>query len=329
MSCLKFEFEGDLTKAGLIGLNRMDRRRRIIYESDEDENEEKIRSNLVSNQQNKGIDSHQNDNPESEGVKSEEEWDSNEYFEFMHGQCDDEVGAIPLKIINEQLGDDGGVEYEIIFQEVKGNGKTSTYNDWVREVDLTKRMRKLKQEYEDQEGFISDDEKSTNEGINHENNYSNDENEQQEITLGSHGKIPAAPRRSSRGSSSGTRKAVTRQKLNDLMELRNRTKSGLGILQYSSEESEIDRSEGNHSNGNVEGSSDDEIIIRGRKKFQQPVTPVKTKPVETPKMFKKRSIELDRDDEEIDQDDDIENFIVNDDEDEDQLYEADVLEERY
>jgi hypothetical protein len=340
----------------------MDRRKRIIYESDEEEDEPRLNNEeekkiTVSSSTRKS----ENKSEREKGiVNSDEEWDSQECLEFMHGKCDDEIGATPIKIVNEQLGDDG-VEYEIIFEERRGKGRVSTYHDWVREVDLTKRMLVLRKEYE-QQGKGNKKSEDEAGGGDEDGNYSSDENDHPPPPppigiIGSNERAPGAPRRSSRGSSSGTRRAVTRQKLNDLIELRNRSKSGLGVLQLSSEDEEESESESQNIRNvgprtpekECQSSSDeddDELVIRGRHRLFPPSPPqkVKSQVSHTPRMFKRRrrveEVQEEQEQEEEEDgdgggrggagaDDDIENFIVNDDEGEEELYEEGVLEERF
>jgi hypothetical protein len=339
-------------RKGETSFEAMERKKRIIYESDEDEEEKRPQISIEKEKKIPILTAPAiatKTEAENDGiVNSDEEWDSRECLEFMHGRCDDEAGAIPIKIINEQLGDDG-VEYEVTFEEQRGNGRVSVYHDWVRDVDLTKRMLVLKEEYEqgnDRGGSATDEQ-------NVDGTYSSDENRPHPpaaahasmAIIGSNERVPGAPRRSSRGSSSGTRRAVTRQKLNDLIELRNRSKSGLGVLQLSSEEEEESKSDvENGATPPEEEDEDDELVIRGRHRLFPPSPPhkVKSQVSHTPRMFKRRrkvndEEEEEEDDEEQDdraggrggrEDDGIESFIVGDDEGEEELYEEEVLEER-
>ena len=211
--------------------------------------------------------------PKKSESDAEGEWKPIDIKEAMGGMSDDKE-VVPWKVTAEQIGDDG-VEYFVAFQNKVG---TKKYKEWVAERDLTEDMKILKDDYEKamatsrshkrvRPSYVEQQESGSeasapdleSEDTGNSDNSESDLSEPcrtmpssnqssrkassasrraRDTSKTKSSAEPALPTRRSSRSSATNRRAVTRQKLDDLMELRHRSKQGIGALHDFSGDSE-------------------------------------------------------------------------------------------
>lgn len=337
----------------------MNRKRRIIEDSDSDDGIEVMDTPAVSKTAYLPVVSLQGRTTRSRKEKedprssdSDGEWKPADISEVMIGVGgSDGKEAIPRKITAEQIGAHG-IEYQVHFQNGEGS---KNYHEWICEHDLTDEMKILKDKYEDDMTSSnrrnqkknrpsyaeqmdsgsneSDVWESGDEEDGDEKSYSNEEIDREVKSFSSvkrnskssgsrsrhstdSSTVPDVPSRRSTRNSSTARKAVTRQKLDDLMELRHRSKQGIGALHDVSGSSSSDEDVETYSATAATPALFGGSSRRGSKNFIAGGGPG------SGARSTEKNESVDDDDEEAD---DIDNFIVNsDDEDVYAVYEEDT-----